>query len=166
MRHGAKVKLCSNVGCTNKAKKGGVCIRHGAKVNQCSYEGCTNIVVKGGVCVRHGANVKGKPLCSSGGCNNIVVNGGVCRRHGANVKRCSIVGCTNQVKWRGVCRRHGSNPKPQDESTAFSLPCGSAFDETTVSLPDLRTNAASRDQNSSDIPPSVILCQVANYTEV
>ena len=32
MRHGAKVtvKLCSSEGCTNNAKKGGVCIRHGA----------------------------------------------------------------------------------------------------------------------------------------
>jgi hypothetical protein len=31
MRHGAKVKRCSSEGCTNKAKRGGVCIRHGAK---------------------------------------------------------------------------------------------------------------------------------------
>jgi len=26
-------KLCSSGGCTNNAKKGGVCMRHGAKVN-------------------------------------------------------------------------------------------------------------------------------------
>ena len=30
MRHGAKRKQCSSEGCTNQAKKGGVCIRHGA----------------------------------------------------------------------------------------------------------------------------------------
>ena len=30
MRHGAKVELCSSVGCTKIAQKGGVCIRHGA----------------------------------------------------------------------------------------------------------------------------------------
>ena len=32
MRHGAKpkVKLCISDGCTNRAKKGGVCRRHGA----------------------------------------------------------------------------------------------------------------------------------------
>ena len=30
MRHGAKVKLCRNEGCTNNALRGGVCWRHGA----------------------------------------------------------------------------------------------------------------------------------------
>lgn len=51
MRHGAKVKLCSNVGCTTptQAQKGGVCIRHGAKVKLCSKVGCTNGAKKGGV---------------------------------------------------------------------------------------------------------------------
>jgi hypothetical protein len=34
-----------------------VCIRHGAeqKRKQCSSDGCTNIAKKGGVCKRHGA---------------------------------------------------------------------------------------------------------------
>ena len=55
MKHGAKFKRCSREGCTNQARKGGVCVRHGAKVKQCSNEGCANIAVKGGVCWRHGA---------------------------------------------------------------------------------------------------------------
>jgi hypothetical protein len=46
---------CSADGCTNAAKKGGVCVKHGAKVKRCSSDGCTNMVVKGGVCKRHGA---------------------------------------------------------------------------------------------------------------
>ena len=50
-----KVKECSSEGCTNHAKRGGVCRRHGAKEKQCSSEGCKNIAKKGGVCWRHGA---------------------------------------------------------------------------------------------------------------
>ena len=33
MRHGAKKKLCRTEGCTNLAKRGGVCRRHGAYRN-------------------------------------------------------------------------------------------------------------------------------------
>ena len=33
MRHGAKLKRCSKVGCTNGAKKRGLCYRHGAYQN-------------------------------------------------------------------------------------------------------------------------------------
>ena len=74
---------CSADGCTNQAKKGGVCVRHGAKLKRCSYEGCTNIAVQGGVCMRHGAKLK---RCSSDGCTNRAVQGGVCRKHGAKEK--------------------------------------------------------------------------------
>lgn len=49
-------KLCSADGCTNIAKKGGVCKRHGAMI-LCSREGCTNYAVKGGVCIRHGQSI-------------------------------------------------------------------------------------------------------------
>ena len=55
MRHGAKTKQCSSAGCTNQARKGGVCVKHGAKVKRCSSEGCSNQAVRGGVCIRHGA---------------------------------------------------------------------------------------------------------------
>lgn len=57
MRHGAKVeyKRCSVEGCTNVARKGGVCRRHGAKIKLCSAEGCTNHSKRGGVCWRHDA---------------------------------------------------------------------------------------------------------------
>ena len=55
MRHGAKVKQCSNEGCTNHAVNGGVCLRHGAKHKRCSIEGCTKYPQKGGLCIRHGA---------------------------------------------------------------------------------------------------------------
>jgi hypothetical protein len=39
----AKLKRCSNKGCTNHSVKGGVCVTHGAKVThkRCSHEGCT-----------------------------------------------------------------------------------------------------------------------------
>jgi hypothetical protein len=53
---GRKHKRCSFVGCTNGAKKGGVCITHGAKVTpikRCSIEGCTNGAKKEGVCISH-----------------------------------------------------------------------------------------------------------------
>ena len=33
MRHGAKGKVCSSEGCTNLAKRGGVCRRHGVYRN-------------------------------------------------------------------------------------------------------------------------------------
>ena len=33
MRHGAKKKLCNSEGCTNQAKKGGVCMKHGSYRN-------------------------------------------------------------------------------------------------------------------------------------
>jgi hypothetical protein len=33
VRHGAKKKLCNSEGCTNQAKKGGVCMKHGRNPN-------------------------------------------------------------------------------------------------------------------------------------
>ena len=72
---------CSSEGCTNLARRGGVCIKHGAKAKICSAEGCMNVAVKGGVCIRHGAKTK---RCSTEGCTNQVLRGGVCKRHGAN----------------------------------------------------------------------------------
>ena len=94
---------CSAEGCTNQAKKGGVCKKHGAKVEhkRCKSEGCTNYAVKGGVCIRHGATWT-KKECSSEGCTNQVVRGGVCIKHGAKVKRCSNEGCTNLAKKGGL----------------------------------------------------------------
>ena len=81
-------------------------------------------------------------------------------------KRCTIEGCTNQVQQRGVCWRHGANRNPHDESTVFTLH-GSKYDETTVTLPNQRTVAASDNQAQSRNPPSVILCQhVTDYVEV
>ena len=79
--------ICSQEGCVNQVRKGGVCIRHGAKVKRkirtCNTEGCANQVRKGGVCIRHGAKrTKKKYTCSYEGCNNHVVKGGVCIRHG------------------------------------------------------------------------------------
>ena len=53
-----KPKLCSHEGCTNGARKGGVCVTHGAKLKRCSHEGCANQARKGGVCTTHGAKVK------------------------------------------------------------------------------------------------------------
>ena len=110
IRHGAKVKLCSSEGCTNNAQKGGVCIKHGAQVKLCSSEGCTNNAKKGGVCIKHGAKSK---LCSSEGCTNNAQKGGVCKRHGAKVTRklCSSEGCSNIAQKGGVCKRHGAKVK-------------------------------------------------------
>ncbi len=109
-RHGdganAKRKLCSSEGCTNMVRQGGVCTRHGAERKLCSREGCTNIAHKGGVCVRRGAKIK---RCSSEGCTKYALKGGVCIRHGAKKKICSSDGCTNQVVKGGLCRRHGQS---------------------------------------------------------
>ena len=60
MRHGAKVKRCSHKGCTNHARKGGVCRSHGATVKRCGHEGCTKNSSTGGFCWRHGAKVTTK----------------------------------------------------------------------------------------------------------
>ena len=100
--------ICSIEGCTNIAKKGGVCIGHGAKVKKytCSHEGCTNHVVNGGVCIRHGAKRAPTKTCRHEGCTNHAKKGGVCIRHGAKVKLCSHEGCNNQAKKGGVCVRH------------------------------------------------------------
>ena len=163
MKHGAKIKRCNSVGCTNFVINKGVCIRHGAKRKQCSYEGCTSGAVRGGVCVRHGAKVK---RCSNEGCTNGAVKGGVCIRHGAKVKRCSIEGCTNEAKKGGVCRRHGAKRNPNDESTAFSLSRRSANDGTTATLPTHPVAASSTIQEQSRDPPGVIVCQVIDYVEV
>ena len=149
-------KECSANGCTNQAKRGGVCKRHGAKIThkQCSSEGCTNKAVEGGVCIRHGAKVTVK-LCSSEGCTNCAVKGGVCVKHGAKVKRCSSVGCTNQAKRGGVCKRHGAY-RTQDESTAF----GSELEKTTTTETQTNQGAAGAASRGSDVPEEVtILCQ-------
>ena len=37
-------RLCGHEGCSNQVVNGGVCMRHGAKVKRCSQEGCTSIV--------------------------------------------------------------------------------------------------------------------------
>ena len=84
--------------CTKKKRK--------KYIYTCSNEGCANQVRAGGVCIRHGAKVK---VCSTDGCNNNIKQGGVCLRHGAKVKLCSHEGCTNYAKKKGVCWSHGAN---------------------------------------------------------
>jgi hypothetical protein len=98
---------CSSDGCTNVARKGGVCVRHGGteKIKTCSHEGCTNVSRKGGVCASHGAKQK---TCSNEGCTSVAKKGGVCMRHGGTVvaKICSHEGCTNNAINGGVCSSH------------------------------------------------------------
>ena len=103
---------CSADGCTNVAKKGGVCVSHGAKRKTCSHEACTNIALTGEVCMRHGGTVKIK-ICRHEGCSNNAQNGGVCISHGAKQTRkiCSHEGCTNIVQKTGICRTHGAKKK-------------------------------------------------------
>ena len=108
VRHGAKRKTCSHEGCANVAQIGGVCFRHGAKPKTCSQEGCTNNALKGGVCWTHGAKVK---TCSHEECTNVAKKGGVCNSHGAKRKTCSHEGCTTQAMNNGVCVRHGAKVK-------------------------------------------------------
>lgn len=69
--------ICTQPGCTNLVRKGGVCIRHGAEVKLCSYPHCKNHAKNGGVCRRHGAS---RP-CGRNGCNNMVVKQGLCIKH-------------------------------------------------------------------------------------
>eukprot|EP00985_Skeletonema_marinoi_P001037 scaffold430_cov73-Skeletonema_marinoi.AAC.1 len=109
-RHGAKVeaKLCSVDDCNNISRAGGVCWRHGAKLKQCSVNECTNYAKRGGLCIKHGAQLK---RCSVDGCNNHIVSGGVCIRHGAKVKQCSVDDCTNIRVKGGVCIKHGAQKK-------------------------------------------------------
>ena len=90
IRHSAKVKRCIHGGCANKAYcKGGVCNRHRAfvKRERCSQKGCINQAKQGGVCVGHGGKVtrcihaKVK-LCCHEGCTNNAHQGGICLGHG------------------------------------------------------------------------------------
>ena len=92
-RRDRKVPICTADGCTNHAKRRGVCIRHGAKVvhKRCSSEGCPNVAQVGGVCVRHGAK-RARKSCSIEGCTNLVQRRGLCIRHGAKAK-------TKLVSW-------------------------------------------------------------------
>ena len=131
IRHGAtwSKRLCSHHGCTNYAKKGGVCSRHGAKKPTCSHEGCTNGAVKGGVCWRHGAKVPLK-ICSHDKCTKNAQKGGVCIRHGAKVKRCSHEGCTNHVQKGGVCRRHGT--KDRAKAKKIRSPKGASTSQSSA----------------------------------
>jgi hypothetical protein len=64
-----------------------MCRVHGAPRKRCiSHEGCTNIAKKGGVCVTHGAKVKAYKRCSfKGGCTKKARKGGVCQRHYSNL---------------------------------------------------------------------------------
>ena len=108
--HGANVKRCSfEGGCTNQAVKDGLCITHGKR---CNFKGgCTNQAIKGGVCETHGATKARKRCNFKGGCNKHAVKGGVCITHGATKahKRCNFKGgCTNQAIVGGVCSRHGA----------------------------------------------------------
>lgn len=86
-------RICSREGCTQLAKKGGVC-------------------QQGGVCIKHRAKGSPKKRCSSEGCTSQAQKGGVCIKHGAKFasrrKICSREGCTNIVQRRGVCIRHGA----------------------------------------------------------
>ncbi len=165
VKHGASwtKKLCNNEGCTNGAVEGGVCMKHGAKIKQCNSEGCTNYAQNGGVCIKHGAKVK---RCSNEGCTKYAVKGGVCVKHGARVnrKRCSIGRCTKYAQKGGVCRRHGSYRT--DASTALTSCFGSEFEKTTATLPSRHNPVASIDQ--SILPEEVVVCGVVteHYEEV
>ena len=131
MRHGASEtkKLCSQEGCTNLAKKGGVCISYRAKPKReiCSHEECTDKALKVGVCIRHGAAPYTKKLCSHEGCTNQSRNGGVCTRHGATMKRCSHEGCTNQARNGGVCTSHGATVPSAVVKDARTMPFREEF---------------------------------------
>ena len=104
-----EVKTCKQEGCTNQARRAGLCWTHGAK-QECRYEGCTNVVVKGGVCVKHGAKVT-YALCSKEGCTKYAQKGGLCISHGSPVKTCRYEGCTKYAQKGGVCIRHGAKVK-------------------------------------------------------
>ena len=109
--------ICTHEGCTNFAKRGGVCVSHGATQKRCSHEGCTNSAIQGGVCVRHGAK---RPICTHEGCNNLAKRGGVCVRHGATKTKCSRDGCTRKVVKGGICIKHGAKTV-DDASFLLSL---------------------------------------------
>ena len=104
-----EVKLCKHEGCTNQARRAGLCWTHGAK-QECRYEGCTNDVVKGGVCVKHGAKVT-YASCTKEGCTKYAQKGGLCISHGSPIKTCRYEGCTRYAQKGGVCIRHGAKVK-------------------------------------------------------
>ena len=112
MCHPVDKQICRFEGCTNEARRRGLCRKHGRKTDKpiatCHFEGCRNKVVNKGLCLRHGAN---KSTCKHDGCNNYAVRRGVCKMHGAQTirKRCRHEGCNNFAQRRGVCKSHGAN---------------------------------------------------------
>ncbi len=95
--------LCSQLGCTNKARKDGVgtCHVHGPH-KRCSYQDCNNLERQGGLCVRHGSK---KKTCTTSGCNKNAVKGGACVGHGAK-RPCMIVDCVRNLFKDKRCRYH------------------------------------------------------------
>jgi hypothetical protein len=104
------VKRCSHEGCTNLARKGGVCVTHGAKVKRCSFDGCINKAVKGGVCVTHGAKRK---QCSHEGYKNGLIKGGVCITHGAKKIVAISRGVPTSCERRSLSRTWSKGEKMQ-----------------------------------------------------
>ena len=52
--------------CSNRSKKGGVCVKHGAITPRCKIEECGKKSIKNGVCINHGAK---QPRCKIEGCD-------------------------------------------------------------------------------------------------
>merc|ERR1712085_131252 len=112
MCHPVDKQICRFKGCTNAARRRGLCRKHGINTDMliatCRFEGCRNKIVNKGLCLRHGAS---KNTCHHEGCNNYAVRRGVCKRHGATTirKRCRHEGCHNFAQRRGVCKFHGAD---------------------------------------------------------
>ena len=115
-----EVKVCSILGCTNKALsfRRDICEKHYGKRNRkCSAKGCTNFARLGGVCIRHGAVERTRRRCVVEGCTNYeqCSRSHLCQRHGAPKRQkirtkhvdCSVEGCQNKaLKKSGKCEKH------------------------------------------------------------
>ena len=122
MKHGAKVKRCSNEDCTNGAVKGGVCKRHGAKVlkqssatltagystdNSADKSPSTASTAATGPTTTALAKKKRKRESPSGNKVKKKFDG---KRYQYR-RICSADGCTNHAQSEGVCIRHGAKVK-------------------------------------------------------
>ncbi|RHY35005.1 hypothetical protein DYB32_000491 [Aphanomyces invadans] len=133
-RKKAATRLCTFEGCTNAAKRKGVCMDHGGRHickvehcqkcahkggfcighgggRRCSVDGCGKSAQAGGTCYSHGGGKHGSRIyCKWEGCQKCAHKGGFCIAHGGG-RRCDVQGCTRSAQVGGSCYSHGGGKR-------------------------------------------------------
>ncbi|GMF16324.1 unnamed protein product [Phytophthora lilii] len=103
------VAKCRRDGCTNDARRKGLCMEHGGR-HFCKMAGCQKCAHRGGFCISHG----GGRRCAVANCTKSAQSGGICYSHGGG-KRCKTEGCTHAARSGGYCIKHGKQQQLQQQ---------------------------------------------------